>query len=83
MVSPKDSERFHFKLILNVAKGAKSFEDLKTFENRISYIVYRIYIYKNVILSVCLNVCYSITQKLLNHSCSNFQGLFLQHSKQI
>lgn len=29
-ISPKDSERFHLKLILNHIKGAESFEDLKS-----------------------------------------------------
>ena len=34
VVSPKDSERFHLKLILNRVKGATSFKELRTFENK-------------------------------------------------
>ena len=39
-VSPKDTERFHLKLILNCKKGAKSFKDLRTREN-ILYSTYK------------------------------------------
>ena len=34
-VSPKDSERFHLKLILNRIKGATSFDDLKTYDGKL------------------------------------------------
>ena len=40
VVSPKDSERFFLKLILNRVKGATSFKDLRTYEN-ITYSTYR------------------------------------------
>ena len=40
VVSPKDSERFFLKLILNRVKDATSFEDLRTYEN-ITYSTYR------------------------------------------
>ena len=40
VVSPKDSERFFLKLILNRVKGATSFIDLRTYENQI-YNTYR------------------------------------------
>ena len=40
LVSPKDSERFFLKLILNRVKGATSFEDLRTYDN-ITYSTYR------------------------------------------
>ena len=40
IVSPKDIERFHLKLILNHVKGATSFQDLRTYEN-ITYNTYR------------------------------------------
>lgn len=39
-VSPKDTERFHLKLILNRIKGATSFEDLPTYEN-VTYNTYK------------------------------------------
>ena len=40
IVSPKDSERFFIKLILNRVKGATSFKDLRTYENQ-TYNTYR------------------------------------------
>ena len=40
-VSPKDSERILLKLILNRVKGAKLFEDLRTYEN-ITYNTYKL-----------------------------------------
>ena len=40
IVSPKDIERFHLKLILNRVKGATSFQDLRTYEN-CTYNTYR------------------------------------------
>ena len=40
IVSPKDSERFFIKLILNRVKGATSFKDLRTYKNQ-TYNTYR------------------------------------------
>jgi len=40
VVSPKDSERYHLKLILNRSKGAQSFEQLRTHEGTI-YAAYK------------------------------------------
>lgn len=40
IVSPKDSERFFLKLLLNRVKGPHSFEDLRT-HNNITYRTYK------------------------------------------
>ena len=40
LVNPRDRERFFFKLLLLHVKGARSFSDLRTFED-ITYSTYR------------------------------------------
>jgi len=40
IISPKDTEQYHFKLILNRRKGAISFEDLRTYDN-VTYKTYK------------------------------------------
>lgn len=64
IVSPKDSERFHLKLLLNHVKGATSFSNLRT-HNGITYDTYR-----ECALELGLIECDQHIFKIFNEACN-------------